>query len=192
MSQLAAKRPGPMSVLMPRWVSRPEVVRPGQLIRSIRTRCSSLAAHRAAAGRSLALVVVVDDRLVRHRRDHVLEVVGPVIDGRLEAAGREQDHPGVPGERPFRLEVRVAEPIDRLVGAGLLDPLKRAQRAGVRIVDRRRPEGGLQRAAQRQQEGGRLDQLVAQPQFRVEAVGDVMDLVVGGELGVEARSDVER
>ncbi len=79
-----------------------------------------------------------------------------------------------------------------LVGTGLLDPLKRAQRAGVRIVDRRRPEGGLQRAAQRQQEGGRLDQLVAQPQFRVEAVGDVMDLVVGGELGVEVRSDVER
>ena len=163
-------------------------VLPGRGVRDLHVR-----SVRTQHGRS---VVEAGDGVVGHRPDDVLEVVAPEIDGRLDAAFEEQDDARVVGERAFGPQVGAAVAVHGLVGPGLSDPLQGGQRAGVQVVERRGAEGRLHRAAERQREVLVLGRLQARAHLRVEAAhraaGDVVELVVGGDLRVDARTRGQR
>ncbi len=94
--------------------------------------------------------------------ERILEVEVPVIDGAGEPA-RLEDHAGVEHGGAFRVQIRIADDVDRAIRVRLRNVLQVRVDAGqVRL--RRTAEGGLERSAQRQP----AERLPLDREFRID------------------------
>ena len=119
---------------------------------------------------------------MRQHADGVLEIVGPVIEARLEVLPG-KDGADIVGHGVFGLQVGVSERIHRLVRARFGDIIQRRRAILVQFVHGRDPKRGLQRPAKNQV----VRRLYAHGELGVEAAHDFVKFVVRRNLGVEPR-----